>query len=172
MYIRKAKEADMETILSIYARARDFQKSTGNPNQWKDGYPQRELLLEDLVQGCLYVCIQETQGVHEIAAVFAYFTGEDATYRVIRNGAWLNDDPYGTVHRIAASGIAKGTAAFCFDWAFAQCPNIRIDTHRDNVVMQNVLKKNGFIYCGEITTHDGTPRMAYQKSDIKDATGS
>lgn len=107
----------------------------------------------------MYVCIESG----DIVGVFAYTIGEDETYRVIRDGQWLNDELYGTIHRIASSGAQKGISTYCFSWAFEQCPNIRIDTHEDNKVMQRVLQKNNFVYCGVITTRDGTSRMAYQK---------
>lgn len=159
MFIRKADFQDMDRILEIYARAREFQKANGNPTQWAGGYPKRELLEEDIQNGNLFVCV--CGGT--IEGVFAFFIGEDDTYRVIRDGAWLNDAPYAVIHRIASSGKEKGVASFCFDWAFAQHPNIRIDTHADNTIMQHVLEKNGFVRCGEISIHDGSPRIAFQK---------
>ncbi len=45
----------------------------------------------------------ETSGVS-----FAFILGEDPTYQQI-DGAWLNDQPYGTIHRIAGNGKIKGT---------------------------------------------------------------
>jgi hypothetical protein len=30
--------------------------------------------------------------------------GKDPTYAVIENGNWLNDEPYGVIHRIASNG--------------------------------------------------------------------
>ena len=36
------------------------------------------------------------------------------------------------------------------DWAYAQCGHLRIDTHGDNTVMQNLVKKAGFTRCGTI----------------------
>ena len=53
--IRKAIPADMEQILDIYALARKFMADNGNPTQWKDGYPQRQMLEEDIGLGRLYV---------------------------------------------------------------------------------------------------------------------
>ena len=47
--------------------------------------------------------------------------------------------------------------------AFSQCGNLKIDTHENNVVMQNLLKKNGFTYCGRIYVDDGGERLAFQK---------
>ena len=48
-------------------------------------------------------------------------------------GNWLNDAPYGVVHRIASDGTVKGAASFCLSLrAFSQCHNLKIDTHQDN----------------------------------------
>ena len=49
------------------------------------------------------------------------------------------------------------------DWAWEQCRNLRIDTHRDNYVMQRLLEKNGFVRCGLIDLREGGERIAYQK---------
>ena len=38
---------------------------------------------------------------------------------------------------------------------------IRIDTHHDNLVMQQVLNKHGFMKCGVIYLKNGNPRLAY-----------
>lgn len=162
MYIRNAVTEDLEKILDIYAKAREFQKQTGNPRQWEGGYPPQELVMEDLAGSNCMVCEEEG----EIVGVFAFFLEEDPTYQVIYKGKWLNDRPYGTIHRIAASGRSKGVAAFCFQWAMEHSDhNVKIDTHDDNKVMQHVLEKNGFVYCGEIITTDGTWRRAYQKTN-------
>ena len=50
-WIQKAKIEDMEAILRIYARARDFMAASGNPTQWINGYPERELLTGDIRNG-------------------------------------------------------------------------------------------------------------------------
>ena len=49
-------------------------------------------------------------------------------------------------------------------WAENMEPGvIRIDTHPDNRIMQNWLKKNGFSYCGWIWLVTGDLRYAYEK---------
>lgn len=40
----------------------------------------------------------------EIVGTFALFLGEDESYRVIEDGAWHLDQPYGTIHRLASNG--------------------------------------------------------------------
>ena len=40
--------------------------------------------------------------------------------------------------------------------------NVRADTHKDNITMQNMLAKNGFVPCGIIHVENGSERIAYQ----------
>lgn len=159
MNIRKTMLPELETLMDMYAQARSFMAEHGNPHQWKDSYPGRDRVIADIRSGCSYVCEHDGR----IVATFFYTEGEDDTYREIFHGQWLNDRPYGVVHRITSDGTVKGAASFCLDWAFRQCENLKIDTHKDNYVMQRLLKKNGFEYCGIIYTDDGSERMAYQK---------
>jgi len=67
-----------------------------------------------------------------------------------------------TIHSITSDSI-RGTATFCLNWALEQCGDLKIDTHRDNVIMQRALEKSGFTYCGIIYLKDGSERLAYQK---------
>lgn len=158
MEIRKATMNDWNEIRNIYIEARQFMAEQGNPSQWGTVHPPEDLLLEDIAQGKLYVCIEGG-----IAAVFYFAVEEDPTYGVIEDGEWLNDKPYGVVHRMASARTIRGAASFCMDWAFRQAGNIRIDTHEDNIPMQNMLQKNGFRHCGTIYLENGDPRIAFQK---------
>lgn len=159
MEIRKTVPGDLERILELYENARKLMRESGNPNQWGDHYPPRELVCEDIRMGRSYCLVQDGK----IAAVFVYFFGEDPTYRVIEDGAWLNDRPYGVLHRIASDGTCKGAGSFCIQWCLEQCKNLRGDTHKDNHIMQHVMEKNGLIRCGKIYLEDGTERIAYQR---------
>jgi RimJ/RimL family protein N-acetyltransferase len=47
-------------------------------------------------------------------------------------------------------------------FCLAHTGNIRIDTHRDNTIMQHLLSKYGFQYCGIIYLANGDERLAYQ----------
>ena len=84
----------------------------------------------------------------------------DDTYNYIE-GAWLNNEEYGVIHRIASSGIKKGVFTEVYNFVTNKINNIRIDTHQDNIVMQNVLGKHGFIKCGTIYLKNGSPRLAF-----------
>lgn len=160
MEIRKSTCKDIDPIMDIYATAKLFMASTGNGGQWTDGYPSRELVMQDIENGYSYVCVNPD---NEIASVFYFRIGEDPTYLRIYEGQWLKDAPYGVIHRLAGNGKVKGLAPLCFDWCFRQCGNLRVDTHRNNLVMQHILQKNGFTRCGIIFIADGTERIAYQK---------
>lgn len=157
--VRKAEIRDLDEIMVIYDRAGKYMAENGNPNQWVNGYPGRELVKADIENGISFVA-EDSQGIE---AVFVFFVGEDSTYRIIEHGNWLNDEPYGTIHRIASAGKRKKVAAECFAWCAAQCRNLRIDTHEDNKIMQHLLEKNGFTKCGIIYLATGAPRLAYQK---------
>ena len=162
MNIRKTMLSDLDTVMEIYAAAREFMVATGNPRQWAArNWPPREKILGDIRQGKSYVCVEDD----EILAVFYYHWGHDIdpTYRVIREGNWIGDGPYGVVHRIAAKA-GSGAGKFCINWAFSQCGHLRIDTHGDNRVMQKVLTDLGFTRCGIIyIEEDNDPRIAYEK---------
>lgn len=158
--IRPAEFADLPRILEIYAEARNFMRQNGNPNQWWDYHPAESILRDDIPQRQLYVCEQDGN----IGAVFAYIQGTDPTYIHIADGQWLNDEPYGVIHRIAVNDRGKGLIARIFDWSLQQCPNLRIDTHRDNAPMQRALEKYGFQYCGVIHIFNGDERIAYHKT--------
>ena len=160
MTIRPALQTDLPAIRQIYATARHFMAANGNPDQWGDAYPSEEIIQNDLVQGHLYVC----EADQEIAGVFCYFVGIEPDYLEIYEGSWCNDASYGVVHRLASDGKRKGIASHCLEYAFSQCDNLRIDTHRNNYPMQQLLSKNGFNRCCIVHCSHGGDRIAYQKT--------
>lgn len=156
--IQKANPSQLPRILEIYERARAFMAQTGNPDQWGTAYPPEDMIRQDIESGKCYVNLEGDL----IRAVFYFAVEEDPTYDYIE-GAWLNDRPYGVIHRIAVGESGRGVAAECFRFAYECCGNVRIDTHEKNLPMQRCLGKNGFTRCGTIYLEDGDPRLAYQK---------
>gem|GEM_PF-435628 len=156
-------KADIGRIMEIYARARRFMAEHGNPKQWgATGWPPEALIRRDIEEGNSYVCVDGGR----IVGTFFFLWGKDVepTYADIEDGEWLEDSPYGVIHRIASDGTGKGVGEFCLAWALEQCPHLRIDTHGDNRVMQNLLGKLGFVRRGTIYVHeDRSPRLAYEK---------
>lgn len=158
--IRPATFTDLDRLMEIFEAARRFMESTGNPNQWINGYPQRALIAEEISQEHCYVC-QDEEG--KTIGTFCFVPSPDPNYACIEDGAWLNDAPYHVIHRLASDGSEKGIFKACIDWCALQDTNLRADTHADNKVMQHLLEKNGFIRCGIIYVSNGTPRIAYQR---------
>ncbi len=164
MEIRKSTEQDLPRIMEIYALAREFMASHGNPNQWgATQWPPEALIRSDIRSGNSYVCVN---GAGTVVGTFFFTQGQDVepTYRVIEDGTWLDESPYGVVHRVASDGSEKGIGTYCLRWAWGQCGHMRIDTHPDNIVMQSLLRKLGFIQCGTIhVEEDDDPRLAFEK---------
>lgn len=163
MDIRHATLQDLPRMLEIYARARAFMADTGNPNQWgPTNWPPEPLLREDIAIGRSYVCANGD----EILGTFCYLYGKDIdeTYRVIEDGSWSSDDAYGVVHRLAAAEGSHGVGRFCLNWALEQSGYLRVDTHTDNTVVQNLLSGLTFRKCGIIhVVEDNYPRYAYDR---------
>lgn len=158
MEIRKAAPEDLDAMLKVYEQARCFMRESGNSRQWVNGYPSRELLAEDIRCGQSYLCFCG----EVLAAVFCFFVGIEPSYQEIREGAWKDDASYGVIHRLGVCLRRRGIASYCIEWCRKQHANLRADTHRDNLPMQECLRKNGFACRGIITLEDGSERLAYQ----------
>ncbi len=164
MTIRHSTENDIETIMKIYSYARKYMAEHGNPNQWgPTNWPPETLIRNDIKEGHSYVCTNDNG---DVIGTFFFNFGHDIepTYRHITDGQWIGDDNYGVVHRVAGDSSEKGIGSYCINWAFDQCGHLRIDTHGDNKVMQNLVTKLGFTHCGTIyVEEDNYPRLAYEK---------
>ncbi len=159
--IRKATYDDIAALMEIFRNARSIMRESGNMNQWNDSYPSEEIVRKDIGNGhCMVLC--EDSG--EILATMAFIPGPDPTYSVIYDGKWPDDSPYHVIHRIAVSEPGHNAGQRLLDWAFTQTACIRIDTHKDNVIMHHILRKYGFRHCGVILLANGDPREAYQKN--------
>lgn len=173
MEIRKTQLTDVDRLEEIYAGARRFMAEHGNPNQWgPTHWPPRSVIEEDIQNGHSYVCTDKDRIVGTFCLV--YGAHADPQYDRITEGSWpsrLAMDPdkaeqYGVIHRLAGDGSVKGIGAFCLEWAFARCGHLRMDTHGDNTVMQNLMKKSGFVQCGIVhVIEDDIPRLAFERFD-------
>lgn len=156
--IRKSSYDDLPRLQEIFAKARRFMAENGNPTQWDDNYPSQDMIEEDLSFQDSYVCVYDGR----IVATFVLREGDDPTYAVIYDGAWIDDTPYATIHRIASSGEVRGIFRRVIEFALARYQSVRIDTHRNNIVMQTAINHAGFKYCGIIHCFNGDERLAYQ----------
>ena len=167
--IRLASEDDLPRILELIECGRRKMRAVGNMEQWTNGNPRREVLLQDIYDGNSYIVEDDGLAV----ATFAFVEGPDVTYAHIYDGEWL-DEPrngrytegiseYFVIHRLASAPETHGILTSVLDYCFRRTTNIRIDTHRQNVVMRSALVKYGFHYCGIIYLLDGAERLAYQR---------
>lgn len=159
--IRHATEADLPRILQLIDFGRQKMRAVGNMEQWTDGNPRPEVLQQDIRQGNSYIVDDDGEAV----ATFAFIKGPDVTYRQIYEGRWLDEtDDYWVVHRLASTPEAHGVLKSVLGYCFTRTTNIRIDTHRKNVIMRRALENYGFSYCGIIYLLDGAERLAYQRN--------
>ena len=161
--IRHAIGADVDRIMQVLDAAKQVMRNAGNENQWINGYPTVEAVISDIErQGGMVV---EDDGV--VVAYFAFLPSPEPTYAAIYEGQWIDDTlPYHVVHRMGGVPTARGIFASAMDYCFEHDPNIRVDTHRDNKIMQHLFTKHGFRYCGIIYLLNGDERLAYQKCTI------
>lgn len=160
MTLRTATEADIPAIMKILEAGRCIMLASGNLHQWPQGYPTEEMVRRDIGPG--YGKVMEEEGRQ--VAYFACIPSPDPTYAVIYDGAWEDDEkPYYVVHRIASFPQVHGVFKTMMEYLDALTDNIRIDTHKDNKIMQHNLARYGFKYCGIIHIASGAERLAYQR---------
>ena len=150
----------MAEIMKVMEAAKKIMRSSGNMHQWADGYPSEAIVLSDMEKQGGFV----VEDAGRIVGYFAFLPSPEPTYSKIYGGEWMDDtQSYHVVHRIASypdvHGIFSDIMAFCF----VRDANIRIDTHKDNCIMQHNIKKHGFSYCGIIYLVNGNERLAYQR---------
>ncbi len=164
MTVRSALETDLGAIMAVLDAAVGIMRASGNTRQWVDGYPSREVILADIRQGYGQVVLAGGR----VVGYFAFIPSPEPTYATIYEGAWVDDErPYHVVHRIGSYPEVHGVFRTVMDWCFAHDSNIRIDTHRDNAIMQHNILKYGFRYCGIIYLLSGDERLAYQLRRIE-----
>lgn len=162
--VRKATTEDLECILQLIEHGRQEMRRNGNLEQWADGQPTRQTLAQDVAMGNSYLLEEDGMPI----ATFAFVPGPDSTYKNIYCGAWLDEAPYYVVHRMARLPGKHHVFSDVLDYCFSRAQNIRIDTHRDNTLMQHLILKYGFRYCGIIYLSDGSERLAYQRNMASD----
>lgn len=167
MEIRKTKSGDVDELLTLLEEARGTIAKLGI-DQWQNGYPSREVVLEDVSLERSYVATEDGR----ICGTFVLIDDGELTYEKIYDGAWKTGDGqnYIAIHRVAVSvamrgkGVSTAIIDYASDYAKKQGrASLRIDTHKGNVVMRRMLEKHGFEFCGVIHLANGDPRVAYER---------
>lgn len=166
MEFRKSIEADVNNIMNIIKQAQIYFKNQGI-NQWQDNYPRIETIINDITCNNSYVLLQD----NNIVATAAVSFDKEKTYDSIYGGEWITNNEYVVIHRIAvdntykglglSSEIIKNVEQLCLN---NYVHSIKIDTHKENISMQKLLKKNKFKFCGIIYLENRSKRIAFEKT--------
>lgn len=152
--IRLANYSDLAQVLDVIQDAKNLFTEKGS-TQWQDldGYPNRETFIQDIDNNSLYVKVVDNR----VVGVMALSRSREKAYDIIYDGKWLNDDKYYVVHRLAVKkecygkGYAKELLKFADEVTKSEgVYNIKVDTMRNNIIMQNLLINCGYIECGII----------------------
>lgn len=162
---RLATEADLPTVMTIVAEARQFLHDREIP-QWQGPYPTEATFLADIKQRALWVAVR----AQKVVLMMTLLHGPDPNYSDI-DGEWVQPtSEYLVMHRIAVTrtvagqGVAQAAFAFALQQAqVLKLVSLRFDTHELNTGMRHLASKNDFMFCGTVLMADGTPRVAYEK---------
>ncbi len=160
---RKATPNDLPFIWEILKSAIARRKEDGS-DQWQDGYPNPQVISEDIDKGAGYVLMVGD----EIVGYVAIFINDEPEYANLK-GQWLSNDDFMVYHRvaIAENWIGKGLAKVLLGHVeqFARqkgISSIKADTNFDNIAMLKLFENLDYEYCGEVYFR-GSPRKAYEK---------
>ena len=162
MIFRKATTEDIDTIERMI-KAASGRLGAAGIDQWQRGYPNRTSIENDVEAGVGMVL---ALGNEILAYGAVIFTGEPA-YNDLTGGQWLTNGEYAVVHRLCVSeifvrmGFAKQFMSAAEAMAAERVKSFRIDTHPDNMIMQNLVERMGFTYCGDVVIE--SRRLAYEK---------
>ncbi len=167
MILRKTNLNNIPSIMAIISDAQSYLKSLGI-DQWQDGYPDEAQISLDIKNDDSYVISNDD---NQVMGTVVFTTSPESTYDKI-DGEWKTKSnvPYGVIHRLAVSNNYRGVgiAKFVFEFCERQLKemgvqSMRIDTHRDNKGMQQLILGLGYEYCGVIILNSGAERLAYEK---------
>jgi len=160
---RKAEIADVTSIWEILQQAIIRRREDGS-DQWQDGYPNVDVVQNDINRGVGFVLIDGDT----IIGYCAVMINDEPEYANIQ-GKWLTNDDFVAIHRVAVSnkylgkGFAKKLMTSVEEYAVSNhILSIKADTNFDNFAMMNIFEKLGYIYCGEVYFRN-SPRRAYEK---------
>ena len=169
---RRTTEDDIPAILAILEQAKAYLRESG-VDQWQEGYPNREAILDDIAagRGWTFECVDDG----EIAGYECVAMTPEVCYRSI-DGSWLTEgENYAVIHRAMAAAKYRGTMLATEMFGFAAelaaglgKASVRVDTHRDNRAMNRLCTKLGYQFCGVVDLSSVDPahdslRNAYEK---------
>lgn len=162
--IVKAELKDSARIWELLQEGIDQRKKEGSA-QWQDGYPNEEVVQQDIESGFGY-CVRDQNG--GIVGYIAIAEGIDEVYEAIEE-KWNSLETYVVLHRLIVDQTNKipGLGTWILNAVESVIEergirSIRVDTNFDNLSMLRVFEKVGYRYCGKIYIR-GAERFAFDK---------
>ena len=163
MILRKAEFSEANDIWLILQQAIEQRRKDGS-GQWQNGYPNEQVIQDDITKGYAYVLVDSEVIIAYAAIIFE----REPAYDYI-DGKWLTNGDYVVIHRVATADAAKGKGAATkiFELLEVLCLekkifSIKVDTIFDNFRMMKLLDKLQYTYCGQIFFANSWCR-AYEK---------
>ena len=165
--LKKANSTEIEEIMSVIKDGKEFLKQQGI-NQWQHGLPGCSDVENDIKQETSYV--YELDGKIVATAMLNTYDADYEKYLTI----WTKCNNYLVIHRLAVKKEYRSQGIghkFMNDIILFAKENsveyIRIDTHKDNVIIRKYLSKNNFKELDEIklsmkNSLDDKERIAYE----------
>lgn len=160
---RKATTSDAPEIWAILQNA-ILRRKTDGSNQWQDGYPNPEIIQQDIKKGIGYV-LTENQTIIGYTSVLI---NDEPEYDNLQ-GTWITTADFVVFHRVAIAethvgkNLSKKIIDFIEEFALNQnIHSLKADTNHENFAMMKIFEKSGFVFCG-IVHFRGSPRRAYEK---------
>ena len=163
LQFRLAKDADSKVIWNLLKMAILRRKKDGS-NQWQDGYPNTEVIINDIQKKYGYVLTLND----EIVGYCALLVNYEPDYLHIE-GEWLTNDDFIVFHRLAISekflnkGLAKKMVSHIEQFAISKnIHSVKADTNHDNTQMLKLFKSLNYSFCGKVYIRK-SPRKAFEK---------
>lgn len=167
MQLRLADHNDVDTIMDIINHAKQFLSEQQIPQWQNQTGPNQDIINKDIDLRQGYV-LEDSKMIVGYCAL----TGNvEKSYTNIKKGSWNETYPvYASIHRVALDPNIRGKGLsqillkeIINQAAMQDYHDIRIDTHPQNIIMQQVIKRAGFNYIGdiELAQADGE-RIAFQ----------
>ncbi len=164
MELRNIELNEVDIAMSIIDDAKKHLKEQGI-DQWQSGYPDYACIKNDALNQTGYFIVD----CDDILGYLCIdFKGEPAYENL--NGTWASNNKYVVIHRVAFVKDARGKNLSSILFKLVEDISrqkgiyyFRIDTDADNLKMQHVLKKNGFVLRGTIW-FDNSEKIAFDKA--------
>tara|TARA_B110000858_G_scaffold193022_1_gene244774 strand:+ start:47 stop:556 length:510 start_codon:yes stop_codon:yes gene_type:complete len=160
---RPAKISEAFEIWQILKDAIQRRKEDGS-NQWQDGYPNMDVVKNDIERKIGFVLTQNDN----IIGYTAIIINNEPDYINIE-GKWLTNQEFMVYHRVAiskkflAKGMAKKMMKLIEEYALSKnIYSLKADTNHDNIPMLKIFEKMGYSFCGTVHIRQ-SPRKAYEK---------